>query len=192
MRHSPCMYEGFISYKADFRLARKLLQGNTVCCWLGTNLISAPSYVRKWPPITIICSTHWGQVVHICVSKLTIIGSDNGLPPDRRQAIIWTNAGILLIRTLGTNFSEILGETHFHSRKCIWKWRLRKGVYLDSASVSWRELCYYHYPRSGMVIGSWQLMTCGMLDSQCIGFMSVRDMDTDEFTAWVCFKKRLP
>ena len=27
--------------------------------------------------------------------KLTIIGSDNGLPPDRRQAIIWTNAGVL-------------------------------------------------------------------------------------------------
>ena len=29
--------------------------------------------------------------------KLTILGSDNGLSPERRQAIIWTNAGILLI-----------------------------------------------------------------------------------------------
>ena len=46
--------------------------------------------------------------MHICVSKLTIIGSDNGLSPERRQAIIWTNAGILLIGPLGTNFSEIL------------------------------------------------------------------------------------
>ena len=44
---------------------------------------------------------------YICVGKLTIIGSDNGLSPGRRQAIIWTNAGILLIRPLGTNFSEI-------------------------------------------------------------------------------------
>ena len=52
--------------------------------------------------------THWGRVTHICVGKLTIIGSDNGLSPVRRQAIIWTNAGILLIRPLGTNFSEIL------------------------------------------------------------------------------------
>ena len=52
--------------------------------------------------------THWGWVTHICVSKLTIIGSDNGLSPVRRQAIIWTNAGILLILPLGTNFSEIL------------------------------------------------------------------------------------
>ena len=42
------------------------------------------------------------------VSKLTIIGSDNGLSPDRRQAIIWNNAGLLLIRPLGTFFNEIL------------------------------------------------------------------------------------
>ena len=54
--------------------------------------------------------THWGRVTHICISNLTIIGSDNGLSPDRRQAIIWTNAGILLIGPLGTNFSEILIE----------------------------------------------------------------------------------
>ena len=54
--------------------------------------------------------THWGRVTHICVSKLTIIGSDNGLLPDRRQAIIWTDAGLLLIGPLGTNFSEILIE----------------------------------------------------------------------------------
>ena len=54
--------------------------------------------------------THWGRVTHICVSKLTITGSDNGLSPDRRKSIIWTNAGILLIGPLGTNFSEILIE----------------------------------------------------------------------------------
>ena len=54
--------------------------------------------------------THWGRVTHIWVGKLTIIGSDNGLSPGRRQAIIWTNAGLLLIGPLGTNFSEILIE----------------------------------------------------------------------------------
>ena len=52
--------------------------------------------------------THWGRVTHICVGKLTTIGSDNGLSPVRRQGIIWTNAGILLIEPLETNFSEIL------------------------------------------------------------------------------------
>ena len=54
--------------------------------------------------------TYWGRVTHICVGKLTIIDSDNGLSPDRRQAITWTNAGLLLIGPIGTNFSEILIE----------------------------------------------------------------------------------
>ena len=61
--------------------------------------------------------THWGRVTHICVSNLTIIGSNNGLLPGWRQAIIWTNAVILLIRTLGTHFSEILSEIHTFSFK---------------------------------------------------------------------------
>ena len=54
--------------------------------------------------------THWGRVTHKRVDELTIIGSDSGLSPDRRQAIIWTNAGLLLIGPLGTNVSEILIE----------------------------------------------------------------------------------
>ena len=41
--------------------------------------------------------THWDRVTYICVSKLTIIGSDNGLSPGQHQVIIWTNAGILLM-----------------------------------------------------------------------------------------------
>ena len=62
--------------------------------------------------------THWGRVTHICISKLTIIGSDNGLSPGRCQAIIWTNAGILIIGPLRTNFSEILfGVQTFSFRK---------------------------------------------------------------------------
>ena len=32
--------------------------------------------------------THWGRVTHICVGTPTIFGSDNGLSPGRRQAII--------------------------------------------------------------------------------------------------------
>ena len=47
--------------------------------------------------ITIFPLTHWGRVTHICLSKLTIIDSDNGLSPSRRQAIVWTSDGILLI-----------------------------------------------------------------------------------------------
>ena len=39
--------------------------------------------------------------------KMTRISSDNGLAPEQRQAIIWTNTEILLIGPLGTNFSKI-------------------------------------------------------------------------------------
>ena len=70
--------------------------------------------------------------MHICVSKLTIIGSYNGLSPGRRQAIIWTNAGILLIRTSGTNFSEIFSEIHTFSFK---------KMHLSMSSVKWRQFC---------------------------------------------------
>ena len=46
-----------------------------------------------------------------------IIGSNNGLSPDRRQAIIWNNARILLIGPLGTNFNEISIAIHMFSLK---------------------------------------------------------------------------
>ena len=71
-------------------------------------------------------------MTHICVSELTIIGSDNGLSPDRRQAIIWTNAGILLIRPWETNFSEISIEILTFSFK---KMRLKVS------SAKWRPFC---------------------------------------------------
>ena len=61
----------------------------------------------------------------ICVGKLTIIGLDNGLSPGRRQAIIWTIAGILLIGPLGTNFSEIqiFSIKKMHLKMASAKWR---------------------------------------------------------------------
>ena len=68
----------------------------------------------------------------ICVSKLTIIDSDNGLSPCWRQTIIWTNAGILLIQTLGTNFSEILREIHIFSVK---------KMHLNMSCGKWRPFC---------------------------------------------------
>ena len=51
-------------------------------------------------------------MTHKCVIKLINIGSDNGLSPGPCQAIILTNAGILLIGILGRNFSEIFNKIH--------------------------------------------------------------------------------
>ena len=76
--------------------------------------------------------THSGRVAHTCVGKLTIIGSDNGLSPGRRQAIIWTNTRIMLSRTLGTNFSEIIREIHTFSFK---------KMHLKMSSGKWRPYC---------------------------------------------------
>ena len=75
--------------------------------------------------------THWGRVTHICVSKLTIIRTDNGPSPGRRQAIIWINAGILLTGPWGTNVSEILIVIHTFSLK---KTHLKM-------SGKWRPFC---------------------------------------------------
>ena len=76
--------------------------------------------------------THWGRVTHICVSRLTITGSVNGLSPGRHQAIIWTTARILLIGPLGTNFSgnsiEILTFSFTKMR-------------LKVSSAKWRPFC---------------------------------------------------
>ena len=71
-----------------------------------------------------------------CVGILTIIGSDNGFSPGRRNAVIWTNAGILLIRHLKTNLSEIPSEIQtFLFKKCDRKGRLRNGGYFVSVSM---------------------------------------------------------
>ena len=50
--------------------------------------------------------------MHICVNKITSIGSDDDLSPGRRQAIVLTNAGVLLIWPLGSNISEIFIGIH--------------------------------------------------------------------------------
>ena len=82
-------------------------------------------------------------MTHICINKIIIIGSDNGLSPCRRQAIIWTNAGILLIGPFGTNFSGTSIEIHtfsfkkMHFKMSSAKWRL-SGLGLNELT----KFCY--------------------------------------------------
>ena len=84
------------------KMCSKMWSGKWRPCCLGFNVLN-----------------HWGWVTHICISNLTIIGSDNALSPGRCQAIIWINAGILLTGPLGTNFSEILIAIQTFSLKKI-------------------------------------------------------------------------
>ena len=111
---------------------------------------------------------HWGRVMHICISKFTIIGWDNGLSPSRHQAIIRTNAGIFLILPLETNFSETFIDIHmFHSRKCIWKCRLRNAGHCDARH------CRFQY--------DWTTNMCGFAFKklfQCIYYIAIAPYHT--------------
>ena len=96
-------------------------------------------------------------MTHICVSKLTIIGSDNGLSPGRRQAIIWTNAGILLIGPSGANFSEILIEIDtFSFKKMHLKMMSGNGGHFVSASMSYYTKTWWciYVRMNWVIIGS--------------------------------------
>ena len=59
-------------------------------------------------------------------------GLDNGLAPGWRQAIILTNAGVLLIGPLGTNFNEISIE--------IYRFSFKK-MHLKMLSGKWQPFC---------------------------------------------------
>ena len=110
---------------------------------------------RKVSIMRYLCLTHWGRVTHICVSKLTIISSDNGLSPSRRHAIIWTNTEIFLIGPIGTNASEILiGISTFsfkkmHLKMSFGKWRpsylgidvLKLYNHSEICQVFWQHCC---------------------------------------------------
>ena len=98
--------------------------------WWGQKLIAA--FLLTISVLTHFYFTHWGRVTHTCVSELTIIGSDNGLSPGRRQAIFWNNTGLLLIQPLGTNVSEIsIGIQTFSFKK----------MHLNMSSAKWRQFC---------------------------------------------------
>ena len=66
------------------------------------------------------------------LTKLTIIGSDNGLSYGRRQAIIWTSGWMLLIGSLGININGIWREIHAFSLK---------NMHLKNPSAKWRPFC---------------------------------------------------
>ena len=97
-------------------------------------------------------------MTHICVGNLTIIGSDNGLSPGRRQAIIWTSAGILLIGPIGTNFSEILIIIQTFSFK---------KMHLKMSSTKWRPFCPGLNVLWPGCISGWIKLPCHIVAATC-------------------------
>ena len=106
------------------------------CQWNLTSLVSIEDgsdiNMKRFIWIEAIVLTHQGRVTHICVDKLIIIGSDNGLSPDRRQTIIWTNDWLLSIGPLRTYCSEnLIRIQHFSLKK----------MHVKMASAKWRPTC---------------------------------------------------
>ena len=98
------------------------------------------------------------------------IGSDNGLPPIWRQAIIWTNAGLLSIEPLETYFNKILIKiqnfsfTKMHLKISSAKWRPfcpggevpnPHDIYLDLADHPERSLVTYWIEALAYKCHSW-------------------------------------
>ena len=130
--------------------------------WLiGSELSSKWKFCSKCASFAL---THWGRVMHICVSKLTIIGSDNGLSPDRRQAIIWAKAGILLIGALrnklkwnlNQNSNIFIQENAFESVVCETAATLSQPQCVNSSPTS--AECMDQFTRSTLV----QVKACGL------------------------------
>ena len=89
--------------------------------------------------------THQDQVRHTCINKQHIIGSDKGLLPVWCQAIIWTKAGLILVGSLGTNFSEI--NIYFHLNDChSRKYTFENVIYKMSA------ILYHLWPSRSYLI----------------------------------------
>ena len=131
---------------------RELYQWES-CCIYNTEWFSCYGRISNHVLTTWNC----GRVTHICVGKLANIGSDNGLSPARRQAIIWTNDGILLTGPLETNFSDILIEIHTF---------LFMKMHLKLSYVKWQpfvsaSMCSQFVPQS--MHGFCTLFCCGYI-----------------------------
>ena len=130
----PCLTAATWCYRKNFSQWECSFHWKLHCHWLEFLRQHQIAVVRRAQVWGTSCYhsnylTHWGWVTHICVNNLTSIGSDNGLSPGRRQAIIWTDAGILFIGPLGTNFSEIIIGIHTFSFK---------KMHLKISSAKWR------------------------------------------------------
>ena len=114
-----------------------------------------PSAATAWPQTkhdflqVSWAVNHGGRIMHICASKLPFTGPDNGLSPSRRQTIIWTNAGILLIRPSATNFCEIsikIKKSFIHDNALLSaKWRLFcVGLNVWMISITFPLISWYY------------------------------------------------
>ena len=105
------------------------------CPSLYTNILLIQMGYEYTISLMITYLTHWGRLPHICIGNLTIIDSDNGLSPGRRQAIIWTNAGILLFWILRNKFQWNLNSHIFIQENAF------ESVVCEMVTILYRPQC---------------------------------------------------
>ena len=108
---------------------RKIVNCNYCISWLNTCIYVMTTKLLQ--VFTLSALAHWDRVTHICANRLTIIGSDNDLSSGRGQSIIWTNNWISIIRTIETNYNEIVSEIRAFSFK---------KIYMKMSAI-WRQFC---------------------------------------------------
>ena len=113
--------------------------------------------------------THLPLVPQYVYVNRVSIGSDNGMSPIRRQAIIETNAGLLSIGPLGTNFNEILiNIENFSFMK----------VHPKILSAKWRPFCpgrdkLKWQDSTSMVVSTWLPGWCASFLAFLLGVKEV-------------------
>ena len=131
--------------------------------WFGIlSILSSLSTTKAWTPsvpprllpkqqmhhcqVTLRKLIHWSRVTHICIGNLTIIGSNNVLVPGRRQAIISTIDGTLLMGQLGIYLCDILIKIQIFGVK---------KAHLKMSAAKWQTFCLILRPQSHIRTYQW-------------------------------------
>ena len=97
--------------------------------------------------------SHWGQVMHICIGNLTIIGSDKGLSPARHQCWLIVNW------TLGNKF---LLNFHQNTMIFIQENTLKNGIWKMASILCWPQCLILSQPQGSYDFYDtyWQHVDC--------------------------------
>ena len=99
---------------------------NCGCWWrVGERPVGCPRNKRG------VMLTHWGRMMHICVSKLTTIGSDNSLSPPSHYLNQWWNI-------VNSNLRNKLQWNHKQNSSIFIQENAFENVVCEMASISSR------------------------------------------------------
>ena len=137
-------------------------------------------HLAMWslPSLTHQPVSYLPLVPHICLSELCSIGSGNGLSPDRRQAITWTNVYLLTVRNklqwnLNQNKKLFIHEHASEPIVCEMAAILSRGRWviclpvclslghINPATITWTTILL-PYLKSQVIASHWILATCGI------------------------------